>query len=125
MTIASALATDGPALALTVGVEALVVFVMSFPLRLAWPPAVAASVAINLLTQPTLWVIMVNGSVADPGGYWATLGLGETVVWLVEAGLYLALLAELRRQPGALVKALVLSFAANAASAGVALALAI
>jgi hypothetical protein len=121
--IAEALASDGPALALTVCVEAAIVAALSFPLRLKVLQAVLASVAVNLVTQPTLWVLMSSAMFRTPTLWWPALAVGETIVWLVEAGAYLLLLADLRRKPWALAKALALSLAANAASAALGLAL--
>ena len=56
--IFEALASDGPALALTAGVEGAVVAALSFPLRLKPLHAILASIAINCVTQPLLWIVM-------------------------------------------------------------------
>jgi hypothetical protein len=121
--IAEALVSDGPALALTLSVEGAVVTALSFPLRLKPLPAILASIAINFITQPVFWTVMASGAFETPQRWWPALWIGETVVWLAEAGLYLVLLADLRRGAHPVVRALALSFVANAASAGLGLAL--
>jgi hypothetical protein len=109
-------------LLVTVAVEAPVVWGLARVMRIdAWR-AVVASGFVNALTQPLL---VVGTRLAPPTALGWTLALApaELGVWAVEALLYLACLETLRRGPRALVRALGLSLAANAASALVGLAL--
>lgn len=121
--IAEALASDGPALALTIGVEGAVVAALSAPFRLARLRALLASVAINFITQPLFWGAMVLGPFQTPERWWPAFWIGETTIWVVEAALYLFLLPELRAGRRGLATALALSLAANAASAAAGLTL--
>jgi hypothetical protein len=121
--IAEALTSDGPALALTLSVEGAVVTALSFPLRLKPLQAILASIAINFVTQPLFWTVMASGAFETPQRWWPALWIGEAIVWQAEAALYLVLLSDLRNRPHAFLRALALSLVANAASAGLGLAL--
>ena len=117
LTVLAMLAPDAPQLAATMAIEAAVVFALAPRLRVARGRAILASGFINAITQPLLYAGLRSAPAAGGPGWQAPLALAEAVVVVVEAGLYLAALADLRGGRGGVLKSLALSLAANAASA--------
>jgi len=119
------LAPSPTELGLTVVVEAPVVTAITaaFGLR-AWR-AGAFSLFVNGLTQPLLHLALTAPWATTLASWRVGVAAGETIVWLVEAALYFACLADLRRAPAGFATALLTSFAANAASTGLGLALSV
>jgi hypothetical protein len=115
-------AADRVQLALTMVVEAAVAVWLAPPLRISPARAVITSGFVNALTQPLLFVALPLAPGAGGRLWWLPFLLAEAVVVLLEAGLYLAALPELRARRG-VRQALALSLAANAASALIGLAL--
>jgi hypothetical protein len=103
-------------LALTIALEALIVWALAVGLGLDYWRAALTCGFINTFTQPLLYLALMRLN-ADGGGWRAAFIAGELLVCLVEAALYLACLEDLRRSRHAFIKALGVSLAANGASA--------
>ena len=91
------------------------------PLRLPRWRAVGVSGLVNLATQPALVLALRRLPAAGGERWWIVVGAAELAVVLVEAAVYRLLVTGGRRNAAA--NALALSFAANAASTLVGLAL--
>jgi hypothetical protein len=109
-----ALLAPSPAeLAATIVLEAAVITLLARPLGWRRVDAVSLSLAVNLLTQPLLYLAML---LLLPYLDWWPLFLAlEAGVWLIEARIYGVALR------GCAAKALLLSLAANGTSAAVGL----
>ncbi len=95
----------------------MVVALVARPLRLPLARAVAASALVNVVTQPTLYFALTRLPSAGGDGWWLALALAETLVVIVEAAFYRAVVTRVA------ARAFVISLAANAASALLGLAL--
>jgi hypothetical protein len=115
------LAPSATELGLSMAIEAPIVWALFAALRLHRWRSALASLFVNGLTQPLLHLALVGLAAATVRSWWTAFAVGETLVWLGEALLYLASLPDLRRSRAALAKALGVSLAANAASAAVGL----
>lgn len=116
-----ALAPSPLELALTVGIEAPIVFALAAKLGLnRWRAALVSGLA-NALTQPLVHLALVRLPAAGPAAWRLDVAALEIGVWLAEAGVYLVCLPDLRRARRPLIEALAISLAANAASTAVGL----
>jgi hypothetical protein len=104
--------------AITIVIEAPIVLFGLRTLRMGGWPVLAACGLANTLTQP-LFAAMLRQTA--PEFWWRAFAAGEVGVWLLEAAIYFALLPALRERPGGAMRALLVSLAANGASAGVGL----
>lgn len=106
--------TQMQALLLSMLVEAAVAGSLAAALRWGAPArAASAAVVATALTHWAVWLGMPE--MMDTLGYWGAFAVAETLVVLVEAAVYR--LAAVRSAP----RALLISLAANAASAGLGL----
>ena len=104
-------------LALTIAVEAPIVWALSWPLGLdRWRAALVCGL-VNLITQPLIYLILTRAPIVGVLQWRLAFAGCELVVWIAEALLYLACLEDLRRARHAVAKAFALSLAANATSA--------
>ncbi len=104
-------------LALTIAVEAPIVWALSRRLGLGRRRAALVCGLVNLITQPLLYLVLTRAPIAGVLQWRAAFAGCELAVWIAEALLYLASLEDLRRGRHALAKAFGLSLAANATSA--------
>jgi hypothetical protein len=100
----------------TIAVEVPVVLALAGRAGVDRSRAAIACCFINLFTQPILYAA-VRGA-TGPGAmfWWIAFATAEVVVAATEALLYLAVLADLRWSKGGVVKAAMISLAANATS---------
>ncbi|MBV9331347.1 MAG: hypothetical protein JOZ55_07325, partial [Alphaproteobacteria bacterium] len=113
------LAPSPAALLLTMGSEALVAFAFAGPFRQGGR-AVLVSLPLNGVTQPVLYGVLQRFSPGTSSGWLASLALGELAVICVEALVYFACLRTGTVKISA-ARAVSLSAAANAVSAGLGL----
>ena len=104
-------------LALTIAVEAPIVWALSRPLGLDRWRAVLVCGVVNLITQPLLFLVLTRAPITGVLQWRIAFAACELAVWIAEALLYLSSLEDLRRSRHALAKAFGLSLAANATSA--------
>lgn len=104
--------------AITIVIEAPIVLygLRSLPMT-GWPVLVVCGLA-NTLTQALFATVIRLGA---PELWWRAVVAGEAGVWLLEAAVYFVLLPALRQDPRGPLRALLVSLAANGASASVGL----
>lgn len=107
-------------LGFTIGMEALVAAAIAGRLGLLRADTVYTSVGINGLTQPILYQALRLIPAAGGENWWVIQLIAEVIVFLVEAGLYLAVL-RIPASAASIAKTLKLSAAANGLSAALGL----
>lgn len=108
-------------LSLTIVLEAPIVWAAAIGLGIDHWRAALVCACINLVTQPLLYLALLHLPTAGAAQWRLSFGGCEVVVWLVEAGLYLACLEDLRRGRRSVLNALLISLVANGASAALVL----